>query len=129
MFRAAEFDDYPEYQLQPGVGHPKANRILKAPEGMEDECGDLECEVLDTDNVGTVTMSRWLLTDEHRQMLVNGAHVRLEICQHPMPPVALSIEGPPCPECGREMRWDERMDAFYCAHSEVEAEVPGLGDI
>lgn len=119
--------DYPPMQLRPGRNHPNANSKLHAPPGREDEVGSLECELADGGGGSVVTLSRWVLSDEQRKMIESGAHVRLGVWQHPIPPLAVSLEGPPCEECDREMTWDANLQTFTCAHVDDAGDEGGMG--
>jgi hypothetical protein len=92
--------------------HPSNNATLKAPKGTEERIGDLECELQREDDGGVVTYSRWQMDDVTRAMIAAGAHMRMGVWQHPIPPLQLAVEGPPCTGCEIERTWDG--EKFVC---------------
>jgi hypothetical protein len=88
---------------------PPSNAVLKGPEGTD--VGDLDCELVrDTEEGFVVTISRWDLDQDLRAKLSAGAHIRLSVWQHPIPPLAVAVEHPF--HCGEEMIW--RDGQFVC---------------
>lgn len=94
-----EEDRYDRDQLRPTVT-PQSNSVLRAPEGM-DNCGDLHVELVpDDDSRSVITCSTWTLDARQRALVAAGANMRMSVWQHPIPPLALSIEPPFCDSCG-----------------------------
>lgn len=100
--------DYSEDQLQP-MKTPHSNSVLKGP--PDTDVGNLDCELGPDDDGHMVTASAWNLTQDQRNRIAAGAHLRMSVWQHPIPPLALAVEAPFCGACDREMSWDSR---FFC---------------
>lgn len=111
--------DYAPNQLTP-MKTPHSNSVLKGPPGTD--VGDLDCELGPDDDGYMVTASAWDLTSEQRAKLAAGGHIRLSVWQHPIPPLAMALEGPFC-GCGVEMTFDG--DAFNCEVPGCTVEAPG----
>jgi hypothetical protein len=115
---AAHTSDYPPHQLLPQVGGRYVT-ILHGPPGTD--VGNLACD-LEPVQEGTsrfvVTHSGWRATDEHLAQLAGGAHVRLSVWQHPIPPLAVTVEPPVCGCHGESMEWSTAVDggsgAYVC---------------
>lgn len=105
-----------DHQLTPIQGG-RYNEIIHGP--PDTDVGDLHIElepqVFENEHPTTVTHSGWHVKEEHAKMLEAGAHVRLSQWQHPIPPVAMSIEPPVCGCHGEPMTWSEHDEGFYCA--------------
>lgn len=87
---------YPEHQLVPLKGG-RYKTILKGPPGTE--IGDLHCDLEPFVAYGapvTISHSGWQPSAEQVRMLASGAHVRLSVWQHPIPPLAVAVEPPIC---------------------------------
>lgn len=100
-------EDYPPTQLVKLRGG-RYDTILKGPEGTD--VGDLHCDLEPFEEGGmrgVVTHSGWLTSPEQDLMLAAGAHIRLAVYQHPIPPLAVSVEPPVCHCHG------EPMDFYY----------------
>jgi hypothetical protein len=100
-------EDYPTTQLVKLRGG-RYTTILKGPEGTD--VGDLHCDLEPFEEAGMrgfVTHSGWMTSPEQDAMLAAGAHIRLAVYQHPIPPLAVSVEPPICGCHG------EKMDFYY----------------
>lgn len=68
-----------------------------------------------------VSHSGWQPTDAQKVMIQAGAHIRLSVWQHPIPPLAVSVEPPVC-ECHDEamvlILLGPNQVAFACRHDE-----------
>lgn len=107
-------DDASEAQLTP-IKTPHSNAVLRAPEGAEGDVGDLHCELaVDPGYQSVVTVSAWDLDDHQRELIAAGAHVRMSVWQHPIPPLALAIEAPFCPNDGAQTVFVRSVKAFCC---------------
>lgn len=68
----------------------ESNRVLRAPKGMEKECGDLYVF-----SDGQVCISQWQPTEEEKAAIAAGAGVWLTVVSgHTQPPVGLSVVSP-----------------------------------
>jgi len=110
-------DRHGTHQLPPIKGG-RYDEIIHGPPGTD--VGDLHIEleplVFEDEHPTTVTHSGWFVREEHAKMLEAGAHVRLSVWQHPIPPLAMSIEPPVCECHGEPMVWNDHDEGFYCAH-------------
>lgn len=100
-------EDYPPHQLVPLKGG-RYTTVLKGPPGSG--VGDLHCDLepFEQNNMkGVCSHSGWTTTPEQDLMLAAGAHVRVAVYQHPIPPLAVAVEPPICHCHG------EKMDFFY----------------
>ena len=115
--RMWEPDRHQEHQLAPVKGG-RYTEIIHGPPGTD--VGDLHIElepiVFDDQVPTTVTHSGWSPREDQVKQLEAGAHVRLSVWQHPIPPLAMSIEAPVCECHGDPMLWDPDDENFYCAH-------------
>lgn len=115
---AGKREDYPSHQLIPLKGG-RYTDIIHGPPGTE--IGDLYTErepYVEGDRPAVVTHSGWTLDDDQLQYLKDGGHIRLAVFQHPIPPLAVSVEPPVC-DCHTEpMNWSPE-DGFHCAHQAV----------
>lgn len=91
---------------------PLSNSILKAPtEGV----GDLACELTTDPRFGSVvTDSAWGFDDEQRKRVAAGAHIRLGVWQHPIPPLSVEIEPPFCESCGSLKIYVAAEEGYFC---------------
>lgn len=100
-------------QLSPIVT-PFSNSILKGPE--DTDVVDLACELaIDPEGGFTVTVSAWDLDERQRAWVAAGAHMRMSVWQHPIPPLALAVEAPFCPVCAAPCVYVKSEQAFVCA--------------
>lgn len=92
---------------------PNSNAVLKGPsEGI----GDLDCELTeDPEFHSVITDSAWGLDDEQRARIGAGAHIRLGVWQHPIPPLSVEIEPPYCESCGAPKVYVTAESAYFCA--------------
>lgn len=112
-----EYDEhgYHQDQLKPG-SHPPYNHVLHAPPGEEERIGSLWIELTADADRKVVTAASFDLEDRHRAMVAAGAHVRLQMWQHPICPISMSVEAPFC-ECHQEeMAFSEHDGGFFCPH-------------
>jgi hypothetical protein len=128
-------DDASRDQLTPTTT-PYTNATLKGP---NESVGDLRCELAVDPRYGgekgvIVTVSAWELDERQRELLAAGAHMRMSVWQHPIPPLALAIESPFC-NCGSETIYVRAERAFACPNCgervktgeyESNAEIPRL---
>jgi hypothetical protein len=90
MREVIEFGD--DNMLVP-IRHEHSNTVMLVVPGTGVE--DLHVELVEGGDEGqTVVLPTWDLTDEQRQCIADGAQLTLVILQHPMPPVALALDGP-----------------------------------
>lgn len=91
---------------------PLSNAVLRGPtEGI----GDLDCELTKDPQFGSVvTDSAWEMDDEQRRRVAAGAHVRLGVWQHPIPPLSVEIEAPFCASCGAAKVWVSAASEYAC---------------
>lgn len=111
-------EDYPPHQLVPVMGG-RYKTALHGPEGTD--VGTLYCDLEPFEQEGmrgVVSHSGWLTTTEQDLMLQAGAHIRLAVYQHPIPPLAVSIEPPVCECHGEAMDFyhDGEDSTFTCRH-------------
>lgn len=106
-----------DHQFTPLKGG-RYDEIIHGPPGTDvgDLHIELEPQVFENEQPVTVTHSGWHVKEEHVRMLEAGAHVRLSLWQHPIPPMSMSIEAPVCECHGEEMVWNDHDGGFYCAH-------------
>jgi len=72
------------------VNFPQANRVLKAPRGMEKECGDLH-----TFSDGVNCISCWQPTEEEIAAIAAGQPIYLLVVSgHTQPPVSVMATSP-----------------------------------
>ena len=99
---------------------PFTNRVMHAPPGQEEEVGDLAVELaVDPLHRSVVTVSAWELDERQRRLVAAGAHLRMSVWQHPIPPLALAIEAPFCGNCGGVTIYVKGESRFAC---------PGCGE-
>lgn len=124
MYEIANPDDprYHALQLHPLKGG-RYKTVLYGPEGTD--IGDLHCDLepyVEGDRPAIVSHSGWMPSEEHVKMMAAGAHVRLGVFQHPIPPLAVSIEPPVCSCHDMPMDWHGDDGGFYCS------QMPTLGE-
>lgn len=99
---------------------PRSNIVMKGP---DESVGDLHSELsIDTyygEKGVVVSSSAWDLDERQRELVAAGAHIRLSLWQHPIPPMAVSIEAPYC-GCSSPTVWVRDAKHFRC---------PACGDI
>lgn len=108
--------DYNDDQLQP-ILTPFTNSVLRGPEGTD--VGDLPCELIKEEVAGETwvsTASGWELDERQRELVAAGAHMRMTVWQHPIPPLALSIEAPFCGSCTTQCVYVKSERVFACAN-------------
>jgi hypothetical protein len=117
MYEPVSDPRHGDHQLTPLKGG-RYDQIIHGPPGTD--VGDLHIElepvVFEDQHPTTVTHSGWHVSEEHLEQIEQGAHVRLSLWQHPMPPVAVSVEPPVCACHGDTMEWDPDEGNYYCAH-------------
>jgi hypothetical protein len=97
-----------------------ANMVYKGP---TPDVGDLECTRVKPGHI----RSEWRLSEDEISWLAAGGNVQLEILNEPIPPIALNVVEPYCPECmvAMELQWrdiDQQGDfavptwRFRCTH-------------
>lgn len=104
-------EDYSRDQLKP-VKMPYHNSVMRGPEGTD--VGDLDTYISEDESGFVVTQSAWMPDERTRAMLQAGAHVRLSVWQHPIPPLAVAVEAPFCEVC--ETETELRFGRFECPH-------------
>lgn len=114
--KAHDYEDEPEYdhQLSPLRGG-RYNQVFHGPPGTD--VGDLHCDLepfIMGETPITINHSGWQPSERHVRQLESGAHVRLTVWQHPIPPLAVSIEPPVCRCHNETMSWDDEDCGFYC---------------
>lgn len=93
---------------------PFTNSTLKGPK--DTDVGDLACELaIDPRTETIVTVSAWQPTAQQRAWLAAGAHLRMSVWQHPIPPLALAVESPFCSFCDSPTIFVKSEQAFACA--------------
>ncbi len=106
------------HQLLPLAGGRYKN-VFHGPVGTD--IGDLHCDLEPYVGVEgepvVVNHSGWLPNEEQVMKLLAGAHVRLAVWQHPIPPLAVCVEHPICACHGDEMVWVG--ESFFCPHEEA----------
>lgn len=107
----SDTDEYPDHQLIPQKGG-RYTMVFHGPPGTD--VGDLHCELAEDDSGNVVNSSGWRPTDDQVEMLVAGAHVRVALWTHPIPPMAISVEPPVCLCHGLPMLFDAPEGAFTC---------------
>lgn len=118
-----------DYGAEPGLTHQlsplkggRYTRVFHGPPGTE--VGDLHCDLepfVMGDTPVTINHSGWHPTEEQVRQLESGAHVRLTVWQHPIPPLSVSIEPPVC-ECHHQaMAWNEDESGYQCQMIAVSA--------
>jgi hypothetical protein len=107
---------YPDYQLTPLKGGRYVT-VLHGPPGTD--VGDLHCDLepyMEGGQPAIISHSGWLPTEEQIRRLKAGAHIRLAVFQHPIPPLAVSVEEPVCACHGHPMTL--AGEAFVCRYSD-----------
>lgn len=108
-------DGYEGHQIEQTVT-PFSNSVLRGPEGTD--VGDLACELaMDPHSESVVTVSAWQPNEQQAAWLAAGAHLRMSVWQHPIPPLALAVESPFCPECEAPTVFVKSERVFACATS------------
>lgn len=103
---------YEGYQLKPSRT-PHANAVLK---GIDDDMGDLEVELcIDPEYKSIASVTAWDLDDHQRELIAAGAHIRLGVWQHPIPPLSVGVEAPFCEECQTQKIYVKASKGFFCA--------------
>lgn len=113
--RADDPEGYPEFQLTPVKGG-RYTTVLHGPPGTD--IGDLHCDLepyMEGGRPAVISHSGWLPTEEQLRWLQAGAHIRLAVFQHPIPPLAVSVEEPVCECHGHPMAFADGM--FVCRHT------------
>lgn len=116
-----EREEYPEHQLVPQKGG-LYTVLFKGPPGTD--IGDLHC-MLQQDGNHVVNSSGWKPDEEQIAKLEAGAHVRVALWTHPIPPMAVMIEEPVCHCHGEPMVFDRDDCGYYCPRTPPTA---GEGD-
>lgn len=109
--------EYPEHQLIPQKGGRYAT-VFHGPPGTD--IGDLHCDLEPYSEGGgayVINHSGWRPTEEQVVQLDAGAHVRVSLWTHPIPPMAVSIEPPVCVCHGEAMVFDRDEAGYYCSHN------------
>jgi hypothetical protein len=121
------------HQLRPLKGG-RYKTVLHGPPGTE--IGDLHCDLepyVEGEQPAMISHSGWMPDEVQAEMLAAGAHVRLSVWQHPIPPLAVSVEGPVCECHGEEMSFlkpEGETLFFACRHKVGEVmEDPSSPDI
>jgi hypothetical protein len=95
---------------------PFTNSTLRGP---AEDIGDLECELTvytsEVTGESICTDSAWEPDEHQRDLLAAGAHIRLGVWQHPIPPLMVSLEAPFCDTCETSMVYVKAEGAFFCA--------------
>lgn len=91
---------------------PFTNAVLKGQPGTD--VGDLELELCQ-EGGKVCSVSAWDLNERQRELVAAGAHIRLGVYQHPIPPLSMSIEAPFCPTCKAAMVYVKAEGSFFCA--------------
>lgn len=117
-FETEDRSNYPPTQLVP-LGGGRYITVFHGPEGSD--VGDLHCDLepYNEDGIkGIKNHSGWKPDEAQVAMLAAGAHVRLSVYQHPIPPLAVSIEPPVCECHGEKMDFyfDGEEGSFTCRH-------------
>lgn len=106
--------DYNQDQLRP-ISTPFCNSILRGP--PDTDIGDLPVELIKEGPDGEewiCSASGWEMDERQRELVVAGAHMRMLVWQHPIPPLALAIEAPFCGECTTQCIYVKSERAFVC---------------
>lgn len=99
-------------QLSP-VKTPHTNAVLRGPEGTD--VGDLDCELsIDPEYGSFVNVSAWDLDVRQRELIAAGAHLRMTVWQHPIPPLGLAVEAPFCESCDTMTIYVKSERRFAC---------------
>lgn len=115
-------EGYPPHQLVPVRGG-RYTTVLKGPEGTD--VGDLFCDLepyVDYGKALIVTHNGWAASEEQASQLACGAHIRVSVWQHPIPPLAVSVEAPLCGCHEESMVWeidsddDDDPGGYVCCH-------------
>lgn len=122
IYEEEDREGYPPMQLPPLKGG-RYKTVLHGPPGTE--VGDLHCDLEPFEEEGMrgiVTHSGWKPSPEQVGMLEAGAHIRLSVWQHPIPPLAVNVEPPVCECHGEKMDYlyDGREGMFLCRHISTE---------
>lgn len=103
-----------EHQMSPLKGGRYA-KVFHGPPGTD--VGDLYCD-LEPFIMGatpiTINHSGWQPSEQHIKQLESGGHIRLTVWQHPIPPLAVSVEPPVCACHDLPMVWDEDSEGYNC---------------
>lgn len=92
---------------------PHSNAVLKGP---TEDVGDLDVELCEDPQFHSVVSdSSWGLDDEQRRRIAAGAHIRLSVWQHPIPPLSVEIEPPFCESCGAAKVFIGASNEYACA--------------
>lgn len=112
----SEKTEYPEHQLIPQKGG-RYTTIFHGPPGTDvgDLHTDLEPVGAEDGSIYMINHSGWRPDEEQIAQLEAGAHVRVSLWTHPIPPMAVSIEPPVCSCHGEAMRFDRDDLGFYCS--------------
>lgn len=113
-----EADGFP-HQLDPLKGG-RYTSVFHGPPGTD--VGDLHCDLepfMMEDGPVTINHSGWMPTMEHVAQLESGAHIRLTVWQHPIPPLAVSVEPPVCSCHDEPMQWDPEDRGYYCRFMQI----------
>jgi hypothetical protein len=106
--------EYPGHQLIPQQGG-RYTTVFNGPEGTDVK--PLPCELADDGFGHVVNSSGWRPTDQQKAQLLAGAHIRLAMWTHPIPPVAVCVDPPVCRCHGDDMLFDTTDEGYYCAHT------------
>lgn len=68
------------------------------------------------------SLSFWLLDDDDRRRLAEGGLIGLAVLAHPQPPVKMAVLSPPCPRCGKSMKWSPDLETYTCSEEDEEPE-------
>jgi hypothetical protein len=105
---------------------PYSNWVMKGPEGSDD-IGDLSVELAVDERYRSVaTISAWELDARQRELVAAGAHLRMTVWQHPIPPLALAVEAPFCEVCEMDMIYVRGERKFACPRCSIRLH-PGDG--
>lgn len=127
-YEVDERDDYPAHQLLPLKGG-RYKDIIYGPAGTD--IGNLYTDrepYMEGDRPAVVTHSGWKLTEEQLAYLADGGHIRLAVFQHPIPPLAVSVEPPVCDCHGESMNWSPE-DGFSCSQTPTAGEESAEQDV
>lgn len=109
--------EYPEHQLVPQKGG-RYQTVFHGPPGTD--VGDLHCDLepyVEGEGQYVVNHSGWRPDEDQVAQLEAGAHVRVSLWTHPIPPMAVSIEPPVCQCHGEAMTFDRDELGYYCTRS------------
>lgn len=81
-------------QILPHPDYPEAHRVIKAPPGSEDWCGDLHVRI-GYNAAGIIGfLAEWNPTPDERALIGAGAPIRTFICGTSLPPQAVWVREP-----------------------------------